>query len=170
MSPCYTYSNKDVEVSVMSKILYVLTLAWASLGLFGCSSNPYGDSYGVADTRTVQQVRYGTIMKTEPVTIEGEGEVVGGLAGAAIGGILGSKIGGGSGSDIAAIGGGVLGGVAGTKAAKGVTQRQGVNLTIKMDAGDTIAIVQEVNPNVTFRVGQRVRVNLDGRTARVVPE
>lgn len=154
----------------MIKIICVFVLSCVGLGLYGCASNPYGDSYGVADTRTVQQVRYGTIMKTEPVTIEGEGEVVGAVAGAAIGGILGSKIGGGSGSDIAAIGGGVLGGVAGTKAAKGVTQRQGVNLTIKMDAGDTIAIVQEVNPNMIFRVGQRVRVNIDGRTARVVPE
>ncbi|UXI04155.1 glycine zipper 2TM domain-containing protein [Photobacterium sp. TY1-4] len=155
---------------MMSKIFCVFVLSCIGFGLFGCSSNPYGDSYGVADTRTIQQVRYGTIMKTEPVTIEGEGQVVGAVAGAAIGGILGSKIGGGSGSDIAAIGGGVLGGVAGSKAAKGVTQRQGVNLTIKMDAGDTVAIVQEANPNMMFRVGQRVRVNIDGRTARVVPE
>lgn len=109
-------------------------------------------------------------MKTEPVSIEGEGQVVGAIAGAAVGGILGSKIGGGSGSDIAAIGGGVLGGVAGSKAAEGVSRRDGVNLTIKMDDGDTIAIVQEVNPSVIFQVGQRVRVNIDGKTARVVPE
>lgn len=109
-------------------------------------------------------------MKTEPVSIEGEGQVVGAIAGAAVGGILGSKIGGGSGSDIAAIGGGVLGGVAGSKAAEGVSRRDGVNLTIKMDGGETIAIVQEVNPSMIFQVGQRVRVNIDGNTARVVPE
>lgn len=152
------------------KIFYSVVLLLSIFGFTGCSNNPYGDSYGVADTRTVQQVRYGTIMKTEPVSIEGEGQVVGALAGAAVGGILGSKIGGGSGSDIAAIGGGVLGGVAGSKAAEGVTRRDGVNLTIKMDSGETIAIVQEVNPSMIFRVGQRVRVNIDGNTARVVPE
>ncbi|MGF1723543.1 glycine zipper 2TM domain-containing protein [Photobacterium nomapromontoriensis] len=142
-------------------------------GLYGCSSNPYGDSYGVADTRTIQQVYYGTITKLEPVTIEGEGEgqMIGALAGAAVGGILGSKVGGGSGSDIAAIGGGLLGGYAGSKAGEGVTRRNGVNITIKMDnTGKTVAVVQEANPNMMFRVGQRVRVNMDGSTARVVPE
>ncbi|WP_299013194.1 glycine zipper 2TM domain-containing protein [uncultured Photobacterium sp.] len=152
------------------RIFYFIVLFLSTLGFSGCSNNPYGDSYGVADTRTIQQVRYGTIVKTEPVTIEGEGQVVGAIAGAAVGGILGSKIGGGSGSDIAAIGGGVLGGVAGSKAAEGVTRRNGVNLTIKMDSGETVAIVQEVNPNVIFQVGQRVRVNIDGKTARVMPE
>lgn len=157
----------------MKKLFYpvVLLFGLMGMGLAGCSSNPYGDSYGVADTRTIQQVRYGVVMKTEPVTIEGEGQAVGAIAGAAVGGILGSKIGGGSGSDIAAIGGGVLGGYAGSKAAEGVTRRNGVNLTIKMDdTGETIAIVQEANPNMMFTVGQRVRVNVDGRTARVVPE
>ena len=134
----------------------------------GCSSNPYGDSYGVRDTRQIQKVRYGTIMKAEPVTIEG-GQVVGAIAGAAVGGILGSKIGGGSGSDIAAIGGGVLGGVAGSKAAESVSRRNGVNLTIKMDNGEVIAIVQEANPNMIFQVGQKVQVNIDGKQARVVP-
>ncbi len=148
----------------------LLCICIALVGVIGCSSNPYGDSYGVADTRTIQQVRYGTIVKTEPVSIEGEGQLVGALAGAAVGGILGSKIGGGSGSDIAAIGGGVLGGYAGSKAAEGVSRRNGVNLTIKMDDnGETIAIVQEANPNMMFRVGQKVRVNIDGRNARVVP-
>ena len=123
---------------------FVLLLSLLGITLVGCSSNPYGDSYGVADTRTIQQVRTGVIVRTEPVTIEGEGQAVGAIAGAAVGGILGSKIGGGSGSDIAAIGGGVLGGYAGSKAAEGVTQRNGVNLTIKMDdTGETIAIVQE---------------------------
>ncbi|PSV99444.1 glycine zipper 2TM domain-containing protein [Photobacterium lipolyticum] len=137
----------------------------------GCSSNPYGDSYGVKDTRQIQRVRYGTIMKAEPVTIEGEGggKLVGAVAGAAVGGILGSKIGGGSGSDIAAIGGGVLGGVAGSKAADAATRRNGVNLTIKMDNGEVIAIVQEANPNMIFQIGQKVQVNIDGNQARVVP-
>ncbi|WP_369808750.1 outer membrane lipoprotein [Photobacterium sp. J15] len=152
------------------KVFYFVVLLLSVFGFSGCSNNPYGDSYGVRDTRTIQQVRYGTITKLEPVSIEGEGQAVGAIAGAAVGGILGSKIGGGSGSDIAAIGGGVLGGVAGSKAAEGVTRRDGVNITIKMDSGETIAIVQEVNPNMIFQVGQRVRVNIDGQTARVVPE
>lgn len=135
----------------------------------GCATNPYGDTYALSDTQQVQNVSYGVIIKTEPVTIEGEGSMVGTIAGAAVGGILGSKVGGGSGSQIAAIGGGVLGGVAGNKAAQSVTKRNGVNLTIKLDTGNTIAVVQEANPDMVFQVGQRVQINRQGNTARVVP-
>jgi len=148
--------------------LTLILLLFASLS-GGCASNPYGDTYALADTRQVQNVYYGVIIKTEAVNIEGEGSTVGTLAGAAIGGILGSSIGGGSGSQIAAIGGGVVGGVAGNKAAQGITKRNGVNLTIKLDDGKTIAVVQEVNPDMLFRVGQRVQLNMQGNTARVVP-
>jgi outer membrane lipoprotein SlyB len=137
----------------------------------GCSNNPYGDSYEVASTRKVQTVYYGVVISAEPVNIEADqgSSTVGTIAGGAVGGILGSKVGSGSGSDIAAIGGAILGGVAGNKAAQGITKRHGVNLTIKLDSGKIIAVVQEVNPNMLFRVGQQVQVNQQGGTTRVVP-
>ncbi|CAH0532771.1 Outer membrane lipoprotein SlyB [Vibrio stylophorae] len=146
--------------------------AFSLLTIVGCSSpNPYGDAYGAADTRTIQQVYYGTVIKAEPVTIDAsdQNNAIGTVAGAAIGGILGSKVGGGSGSDIAAIGGGLLGGYAGSKAAGTLGESNGVNLTIRLDSGEVIAIVQEANPNMIFQVGQAVQVNVDGNTARVVP-
>ncbi len=145
-----------------------LLLFFACL-LSGCANNPYGDTYSLSDTQRIQSVSYGTIIKTEPVTIEGEGNMVGTIAGAAVGGILGSKVGDGSGAQIATIAGGILGGVTGSQAAKNITRRNGVNLTIKLDAGSTIAVVQEVNPNMLFRVGQRVQLSRQGNTARVVP-
>ena len=149
---------------------YCITLIVLSACLLtGCANNPYGDTYTLGDTRQIQNVSYGVIIKTEAVNIEGEGSGVGTFAGAAVGGILGSKVGDGTGSQIAAIAGGLLGGVAGNKAAKGVTKRNGVNLTIKLDGGNTIAVVQEVNPNMLFRIGQRVQLNRQGNTARVVP-
>ncbi|WP_293129530.1 glycine zipper 2TM domain-containing protein [Moritella sp.] len=137
----------------------------------GCVGNPYGDTYAVSDTRQIQHVSYGVIIRAAPVNIEGDkgSSTVGTIAGGAVGGILGSNIGGGSGSDIAAIGGAILGGIAGNKAAQGLTKRHGVKLTIKLDSGKTIAVVQEVNPNMLFRTGQRVQINQQGGTARVVP-
>jgi len=154
------------------KTYYLLLplLALNTLNL-GCSSNPYGDSYGVADTQKVQTVNYGVIISATPVSIEGDkgSSTVGTIAGGAVGAILGSKIGGGLGSDIAAIGGAILGGVAGNEAAQGITQRQGVNLTIRLNSGQTIAVVQEVDPTMLFSVGQRVQINQQGGTARVVP-
>ncbi len=145
-----------------------LLLLFACL-LSGCANNPYGDTYTLSDTQRIQSVSYGTIIKTDPVTIEGEGNTVGTIAGAAVGGILGSKVGDGSGAQIATIAGGILGGVTGSQAAKSITTRNGVNLTIKLDNGNTIAVVQEVNPNMLFRIGQRVQLNRQGNTARVIP-
>ncbi|MDF2152429.1 glycine zipper 2TM domain-containing protein [Vibrio sp. CAU 1672] len=149
-------------------IILVLSIA----SLIGCTSpNPYGDAYGSSETRTIQQVYYGTVEKVAPVTIDASTQTntIGTVAGAAIGGILGSKIGGGSGSDIAAIGGGLLGGYAGSKTAAEVGKRNGVNLTIRLEDGKLISVVQEADPNMVFQPGQAVQVNVAGDNARVVP-
>lgn len=154
-----------------SRILKTLWLV-PLFSLIACSSpNPYGDSYGSQDTRTIQQVYYGTIEKLAPVTIDASqgSNAIGTIAGAAIGGILGSKIGGGSGSDIAAIGGGLLGGYAGSKASEELGKSNGVNITVRLDDGKIISVVQEVNPQMIFQVGQQVQVNVSGNEARVVP-
>lgn len=151
------------------KSYYMTLIVLSACLLTGCANNPYGDTYAITDTQQIQNVHYGIIIKTEPVNIEGEGDAVGTIAGAAVGGILGSKVGGGSGSQIATIAGGLLGGVAGNKAAKNISKRNGVNITIKLDTGNTIAVVQEVNPDMLFRVGQRVQLNQQGNTARVIP-
>ncbi|MBR9874950.1 glycine zipper 2TM domain-containing protein [Vibrio sp. J1-1] len=152
------------------KVGMLLTFSVIVLG--GCTSpNPYGDAYGSADTRKVQQVYYGTVEKVEPVTIDAstQSNAIGTIAGAAVGGILGSKVGGGSGSDIAAIGGGLLGGYAGSKTAEATAKRNGVNLTIRLEDGKIISIVQEANPNMMFQPGQAVQINMYGSDARVVP-
>ncbi|GAK15030.1 LOW QUALITY PROTEIN: putative outer membrane lipoprotein Pcp [Vibrio sp. JCM 19053] len=147
----------------------LLTITCA-LVLGGCSSpNPYGDAYGSSDTRKVQQVYYGTVEKVERNHCLYPSNAIGTIAGAAVGGILGSKVGGGSGSDIAAIGGGLLGGYAGSKAAEATAKRNGVNLTIRLEDGKIISIVQEANPNMIFQPGQAVQINVSGNDARVVP-
>lgn len=142
----------------------------AALGVTGCAQNPYGNAYDVGEARTVQNVLTGTITKLDAVTMSGGGEnMIGTIAGGAIGAILGSKVGGGSGSDIAAIGGGLAGAALGNKAGDAVSKRNGVNIVIKLDSGRTIAVVQEVDPNMIFRVGQRVDIYQQGSTTRVVP-
>ncbi|MCD9548394.1 glycine zipper 2TM domain-containing protein [Photobacterium carnosum] len=152
-----------------TKILAVVIIA-STLGLAGCAANPYGNAYNVNDARQMQQVYYGTVMRTQAVTLNGNGNGIGTLAGGAIGGILGSGVGGGTGSEIAAIGGALLGGYLGNAAGNQVTKHNGVNLTIKMDSGRTVSIVQQVNPQVIFHIGERVQVNLsDNGTSRVTP-
>ncbi|MEC6797575.1 MULTISPECIES: glycine zipper 2TM domain-containing protein [Photobacterium] len=152
-----------------TKILAVVIIA-STLGLAGCAANPYGDAYNVNDARQMQQVYYGTVVRTQAVTLNGNGNGIGTLAGGAIGGILGSGVGGGKGAEIASIGGALLGGFLGNEAGNQVTKRNGVNLTIKMDSGRTVSIVQQVNPQVMFHAGERVQVNLsDDGTSRVTP-
>ena len=63
--------------------------------------------------------------------------------------------------------GAVAGGMAGAAIEEGVTRTQGVEITVKMDNGQNIAIVQALSPNERFSVGDRVRVIHSGQTARV---
>ncbi|EAR55854.1 putative outer membrane lipoprotein Pcp [Photobacterium sp. SKA34] len=152
-----------------TKIL-ALTVILSTLGLAGCAANPYGNAYNVNDARQMQEVYYGTVVRTQSVTLNGNGNGIGTLAGGAIGGILGSGVGGGTGSEIATIGGALLGGYLGNEAGEQVTKRNGVNLTIKLNSGRTVSIVQQVNPNVMFHNGERVQVNIsDDGTSRVTP-
>lgn len=155
--------------TMKSKILAVVIIA-STIGLAGCAANPYGNAYNVNDARQMQQVYYGTVVRTQAVTLNGNGNGIGTLAGGAIGGILGSGVGGGNGAEIATIGGALLGGFLGNEAGNQVTKRNGVNLTIKMDSGRTVSIVQQVNPQVLFHTGERVQINLsDDGTSRVTP-
>jgi len=59
----------------------------------------------------------------------------------------------------------VAGGVAGQAVEQGTTRRTGVEITVKLNSGALVAIVQEADE--TFRAGDRVRILSDGRTSRV---
>jgi len=137
--------------------------------LAACQSTLTGDTYSRDDARRVQTVQYGSVEATRPVVIEGTKTPVGTLAGGAVGGIAGSSVGGGKGSAVAAVVGAVAGGLAGSAAEEGLTRRQGVDITVHLDSGRVISVVQEATPQDVFRVGDRVRVltvNGETRVAR----
>ncbi|MEZ5542561.1 MAG: glycine zipper 2TM domain-containing protein [Pseudomonadota bacterium] len=141
------------------------TAAVLTLLLAGCQSTLTGDSYSRDDARRIQTVQYGTVEATRPVVIEGTKTPVGTVTGGAVGGIAGSTVGGGKGSAIAAVVGAVAGGVAGAAAEEGLTRRQGVDITVHLDSGSVISVVQELTPQSSFRAGDRVRVlTVNGET------
>jgi outer membrane lipoprotein SlyB len=146
---------------------FVVVILAASVLLSGCPSNLSGDSYSRAEARQVQRVQFATVEHVRPVVIEGTSGVVGGATGAAVGGLAGSTIGGDTGSKIAAVLGAVAGGLAGAAAEEGMTRAQGVEVTVTMEDGRTLAIVQEAEDHVQFRVGDRVRVLTINGTTRV---
>jgi len=123
----------------------------------------------------MQEVKFGTIEEINLVKVEGAKSGVGTVAGAAIGGVTaGSNIGGGSGSVVAAIAGAVAGGFLGSMAEEKLTKKQGVEMTIKLEDGAFISVVQQVDPKAPFSVGERVKILSQSRskyesaTSRVV--
>jgi len=153
------------QTSMKNSLLLLLLLITTSL--VGCASSLSGDSYSRSEARTVQRVEYGFIEQLRPIKIEGTKTPIGSGAGAAVGGIVGSSVGGDTASKVMAVIGAVAGGMAGAAIEEGVTRTHGVEITVKMDNGRTIAIVQTLSPNERFAVGERVRVISSGQNTRV---
>lgn len=138
----------------------------AALGLGGCASGLGGGTYERAEARRAMTVQYGTVESVRMVRLEGTKTPVGPLAGAAVGGIAGSGVGGGRGQAIATVIGAVAGGVAGAALEEGATRRLGVEVTVRLQGGQLLAVVQE-DGGEGFALGERVRVLRDGAVTRV---
>ena len=151
-------------------ILTAISISLLTLGLTGCVSGLQGSTYSRSEARQVQEVEFGTVLSTNPVVIEGKQSGAGQLPGAIIGGVAGSSVGEGKGQQIFTILGAVGGAVVGSMIEEQATRTQGLELTIKMDSGKTLSIVQEVDNVNVFREGQRGRVLTQGALARVSPE
>lgn len=151
-------------------IITAISISLFTLGLTGCVSGLQGSTYSRSEARQVQEVEFGTVLSTNPVVIEGKQSGAGQLPGAIIGGVAGSSVGEGKGQQIFTILGAVGGAVVGSMIEEQATRTQGLELTIKMDSGKTLSIVQEVDNVNVFREGQRVRVLTQGALARVSPE
>ena len=137
----------------------------ATLALSGCASGLGSSDYSRSQARTVQEVQTGVVMNVRNVRIEGTKTPVGTVAGAAVGGLAGSQVGGGNGQIAGAVLGAVLGGVAGSAVEEKTTSQNGVEITVRLDSGRTIAVTQGADEQ--FRVGDRVRVISGGGTTRV---
>lgn len=145
----------------------LVMLTMAALLLSGCASTLSGESYSRDEARRTQQVQIGVVEFVRPVVIEGTKTPIGAGAGAIVGGIAGGAVGEGRGSAISSVLGSVAGGLAGAAVEEQATKRQGVEVTVRLESGKVIAIVQEETPNETFTVGERVRVLSVGGTTRV---
>lgn len=145
------------------KVAGVMLVAAMVLG--GCASSMSGGAYTRSQARQAQEVQMGVVESVRQVQLEGTKTPVGTIAGAAVGGIAGSNIGGGKGSTVGAILGAVAGGVAGSAIEEGVTKKNGLEITVKLDSGRMIAITQEADEDI--RPGDRVRVLSGGGVTRV---
>jgi outer membrane lipoprotein SlyB len=131
----------------------------------GCAPGPGGDDHPREQGRREQSVRPGVVDSVREVQLEGTRSGVGPAAGAVIGGIGGSTVSHGRGSAVGAVVGSVVGGVAGQAAEEAATRKPGLEITIRLENGQLIAVTQGVDE--TFRAGDPVRVLSDGITTRV---
>jgi outer membrane lipoprotein SlyB len=133
----------------------------------GCASSNRGDVYSRGEARREQTVRLATVESVRPVTIEGTRSPVGAVAGGAVGGIAGHSVGSGKTSDVAAVLGAVGGGFAGAAVEEGVTRKQGIEVTVRLQNGELRSVVQEDSDK--FVTGQKVRLLTQNGVTRVSP-
>lgn len=141
-------------------------LACTALLCSACTPQPSPNSFSRTETMRPQSVQSGTLRNIRPVNIRPGETRLGMATGAVLGGLAGSQIGGGTAANVA---GGVAGAVAGGalgSALQGSQNTAGLELTVALDSGSTIAIVQPGSPN-DFRIGDRVQVIGNGETTRV---
>ncbi len=139
------------------------------LGLLaGCAtSNTSGEVYTRRDTLRTMDVRHGEVLMVVPVVIDGQATQLGLVAGGAIGYAIGDKIDGRGQSHVGGAVGAVTGAIVGQAIEKEITKQDGLEITIEMDNGKVIAIVQAAT--VGFAEGERVRVLYGhGNNARVL--
>jgi outer membrane lipoprotein SlyB len=148
---------------MMRKFVFLPALMMTVL-LAGCASNLGGSSYYRGEARTIQRVRLGTLVAVRFVTISGgqaRGQVtngqIGTVVGGVAGGIAGSAIGGGRGAALATVGGVVLGAIAGHAIGHSTGKVPGVQLTVRLDSGRLMAVVQQQG-HTTWTSGERVQV------------
>jgi outer membrane lipoprotein SlyB len=151
------------------KSFWGITAVLLTVVTAGCTPKSMsGDVYSRERAQKVQTVEYGEVVEVRQILIEGTKSGLGAVGGGALGGALGSGVGSGAGSTIAVVGGVIVGALAGSVVEETATKQPGVEVTVRMDAGNTIALVQGVDPPV--HTGDRVRIlhNPDG-SARAIP-
>ncbi|MEY3218933.1 MAG: hypothetical protein RIT27_290 [Pseudomonadota bacterium] len=140
-----------------------ISVLFVSVWISGCALQP-SDSYSRTELNQTYRIETGTVERVRAVLVSGTDSGVGTVGGGAIGGIAGGAIGGGRGSDLAAVAGIIGGLLLGNALENQTTQQQGLELTVKLDNGQTALVVQSADP--PFQIGDRVRV-LTGRNGKV---
>lgn len=149
------------------KKLLILSSFIASLSLVGCAAPPQSSQvYRSSEVGVPQSVQYGKVVSARSIIIDAGTTGVGVGTGAILGGVAGSAIGHGSGSLAAGIIGAVAGGIAGQAVERNTSKTQGVELTVKLDRGSEIIVVQPFDNNY-YTPGSRVRVIGNSYNTRV---
>jgi outer membrane lipoprotein SlyB len=147
--------------------LGVLAVSLSFVTLAACEPQPTPRSFTSSEAMRAQPVAFGQVISVRNVDITPGQTHLGTVTGGALGAIAGSQLGGGTASNVAGgIGGAVVGGALGS-AIQGSRTTRGIEVTVTLDNGQTVAIIQP-GAITDFRQGDRVRVVGTSDNARVV--
>lgn len=138
-------------------LLCVTVICSVTALLSGCAASPTSaNTVSRSETGRAHRVENGEIVLVREVTIEGESRGLGAAAGGAMGFVLGRSVGGGSGRDIATTAGAIAGAGAGSAIERNATTVPGLELTVELESGEMIVVIQAADE--TFDEGDSVRV------------
>ena len=161
------YKNSPTTLSAR---LVIGAFALSAVALISGCAKPSASAnvYNYNQTQRDQIVRNGTVINVRPITIQSEQSSGGGaIAGGAVGGVAGSAIGGGTGRTLAIIGGAILGALAGNAIEDKMDKKDGLEISVRLDNGETRVIAQEAD--LPIMMNQRVQVISGAGPTRVVP-
>jgi outer membrane lipoprotein SlyB len=149
----------------MKLATYAVAAAMVTGLLAGCAS-PSAQRERTDLPTTAQE---GRVILTREVTVEGRSSGVGTVVGAATGYAVARRTrsgSSGSGRRIVRAGGAVAGGAAGSAVERRATQDTALEITVELDSGGVVTVVQQAKSGRHFAVGDEVRVvtRSDGRT------
>jgi outer membrane lipoprotein SlyB len=150
-------------------LLTLALLAATPLCFTGCVGGLGGNDYARGEARQPMSIRFAVVESVRRVKLEGTKTPIGPAAGAVTGGVIGSSLGRGISSTIGAALGAIAGGVGGAAAEEAVTRQDGVEITVKFENGEYLAIVQ-ADEGEHFQRGERVRLVGSGQATRVTRE
>jgi outer membrane lipoprotein SlyB len=138
----------------------------AALG--GCASSYKPSVYQSGQVMTQMRVKLATVTGVRDVEIANPESGAGRSAGTVAGAVAGANPNAGRGGIVGGVAGAVVGGVAGALVDKAVNSRRGIEILYQLDTGETLALVQEADPENPIAVGDRVRILEGTFSARAV--
>lgn len=152
------FIERKAHMVSITKVRCVNVLLIAMLVLSGCASRGGTSANRVSrsDTGRAHTVTKGEVIYVREVVIEGEGEVVGALAGGVLGLAVGNQFGGGRARSLTRAAGAVGGAAVGSAVAQRASEQTGLEISVELETGEVIVVMQVADE--VFHVGDSVRV------------
>ena len=141
----------------ITRIYLLLVCCSTPYMMTGCASTAVSSNvYSTTQTGIMQDVQFGEVLSVRNVIIQQNSTDTGQAAGGIIGALAGSEAGKGKGKIVGGVVGSVTGGAIGSLIDRNAQAEPGVEITIKLDSGRTVAIVQLAGE--VFEAGEKVKV------------